>query len=371
MKVLWITWKDRFHPNAGGAEIICRELTERLHQDGHSVTMLTCGYKNAKPEEQVGNIRTIRIGSNRYTHPMQALMYFVRHMRNSFDVIIEEVNGGAPYFSVFFDRKAKSFLFYHQLARQNWFFETKPPLSYFGYYAMEPAAQRLLSRSKTPVITVSESTRQDLAKFGFQPQNTHIISEGIEISPAENLEKLKKYRLPTMLSLGNIRPMKRTMDQIKAFERAKRSIPDLRLKIVGEATGKYGQQVMAAVKNSKYAKDIEYLGRVSRWEKQLLMRRSHVICVTSVKEGWGLIVTEAASQGTPAVVYNIDGLRDSVRHNQTGIVTPPRPVALADGIINLLNDRQRYDRLRTNAWKWSKSITFDQCYKDFKNIIFA
>jgi len=40
-----------------------------------------------------------------------------------------------------------------------------------------------------------------------------------------------------------------------------------------------------------------------------LLQKSHVLAVTSVKEGWGLVVTEANPQGTPAVVYNVDGLR--------------------------------------------------------------
>lgn len=369
MNILWLTWKDQFHPAAGGAELVCRELTSRLAADGHQVTLLTCGYDGAERVDETDGIKTIRVGTSRYTHPFQALGYFVRNLRNSFDIIIEEVNAGAPYFSVFFDRRARRFVLYHQLARKNWFFETKAPLSHVGHYVLEPVATRLLSKARVPVITVSESTRQDLARHGFRPENTHIISEGLDITPVKSLRPLQKFPLPTILSLGTMRAMKRTLDQIKAFEIAKKRLPALQMVIAGDNNSAYGRRVMAYIKESPHAHDIEYLGRVSLEQKQSLMQKAHLITVTSVKEGWGLIVSEAASQGTPAVVYDVDGLRDSVRHNQTGLVTPERPDALADAIVAMVHDRDRYERLRTAGWQLSKRLTFDQSYQDLKKIL--
>jgi len=370
MKILWLTWKDQFHPEAGGAEVVCRELTKRLVADGHQVTMLTCGYGDALAREDVEGVTTVRIGNNRYLHPLQAARYFWRHLRGQFDVIIEEVNA-APYFSVLMESKAQRFLFYHQLERKVWFYESKAPLSYLGHYVLEPAASRLLSLARVPVLTVSESTRADLARHGFNPDRTHIISEGLEIEPLPDIAGIQKYTRPTVLSLGAMRAMKRTLHQIEAFEHAKKILPDLQMKIAGLSTGPYGQKVLRRIAASPFAADIAYLGRVSRAEKKELMQRSHLITVTSVKEGWGLIVTEAASQGTPAVVYDVDGLRDSVRHNQTGLVTMAAPKALAQGIIELLADPKHYQRLQKAAWDWSKSITFDQSYKDFMHVVGA
>ncbi len=152
---------------------------------------------------------------------------------------------------------------------------------------------------------------------------------------------------------------------MKAFELAKKQIPNLKLKIAGDTTGTYGAKLLAAAASSPYATDIEILGRVTEAQKITLMQRSHLIAVTSVKEGWGLIVTEAASQGTPAVVYNVDGLRDSVRTGETGLVTEATPAALADGMIDLLTHHARYQTMRTAAWQWSKTITFDRSYQDF------
>lgn len=100
------------------------------------------------------------------------------------------------------------------------------------------------------------------------------------------------------------------------------------------------------------------------------MQKCHLIMVTSVKEGWGLIVTEAASQGTPAVVYDVDGLRDSVRHQETGlIIRQNTPAAAAEAARQLFQDGPVYDRMKQKGQEWSKDITFTQSYKDFLGVL--
>ncbi|HYG83854.1 MAG TPA: glycosyltransferase family 4 protein [Verrucomicrobiae bacterium] len=368
MKILWFSWKDTSHPEAGGAELILHELSKRLVKAGHEVTILTAQYPGAKNHDVIDGISIIRVGTNRYIHSFAALWYYLRHLRNRFDVIVEAVNT-APYFSPFFKGKAKAFLFYHQLAREIWFHETRAPLSHIGYYLLEPIATFIMGKTRATTITISESTKKDLQHFGFKDNRIKIISEGIELTPLPDLTSVKKYDRPTMLSLGSARAMKRTIDQLRAFEIAKKTLPDLQLKIAGDTNSSYGRELTAAVEASPYKKDIALLGWVSLQEKDELMKRSHLITVTSIKEGWGLIVTEANSQGTPAVVYDVDGLRDSVRHNRTGIVTAPHPEALAVGIAEILASPEHYQAIRTAGWEWSKTITFEQSYKDFMEII--
>jgi hypothetical protein len=65
----------------------------------------------------------------------------------------------------------------------------------------------------------------------------------------------------------------------------------------------------------------------------------------------------------------VHGLRDSVRHEESGFITDPKPSALAFGIVKLLHDTPGYDRIRKTAWEWSKQITFDQSYKDLKTAV--
>lgn len=367
MRVLWISWKDWLHPQAGGAEVVMHELAKRQAMDGHKVTVLTALYPGAATQEDIEGVRMIRLKGNRYLQPIIGLVYYARHLRNKFDLVVEAVNT-APYFSPFFRGKAKSVLVYHQLARKIWFYEAPLPVAVIGYTILEPIATFLMGKSKSTVIAMSESTKRDLIRFGFNPHKIRIISEGIECQPINDLADYKKFAEPTMLSHGVIRNMKRTLDQVKAFEIAKKQIPNLKMKISGSANGKYGKKVLEYVAASPYVKDIEYLGHTTEDQKMRLMQKCHIITVTSVKEGWGLIVTEANSQGTPAVVYDIDGLRDSVKHDETGTITASTPQDLADGIVRALSHTDLYERFSRAAWAYSKQLTFRQSYNDFKKV---
>ncbi len=364
MRLLWFTWKDIKHPNAGGAEIVNHELAKRLVKNGHRVTMVVAGWKKALKEEKIDGYIVIRVGS-RWTVYWKAYKYYKKHLKRKFDMVIDEINT-IPFFAKFYVRE-KNILFIHQLAREIWFYQMYFPLSLIGYILEPLFLWRLKDRK---VITISESTKADLIRFGFKPENIYIISEGIEIEPIKFLSENDKFHVPTMLSLGSIRPMKRTDHIFKAFLIAKEHIKDLRLVIAGDASIHYGSMLLDEIALSPHKESVRYLGKIGREEKIDIMKKCHVLCMTSVKEGWGLTVTEANSQGTPAVVYNVDGLRDSVKHERTGLVCHENtPKDLADNIISLFDDKERYDRMRRDGWHWSKEINFEKSYKDFVKVI--
>jgi glycosyltransferase involved in cell wall biosynthesis len=366
MKILWFSWKDLNHPLAGGAEVVNEELAKRLVKDGHEVTFVVGNYKSAKAEEvHKDGYKIIRLG-NRVTVYWQAYRYYKKHLQGWADLVIDEINT-IPFFCKFYV-KERNVVFAHGLCGVVWYFELPEPLSSIGYF-IEPLYLRLLKDRS--VITVSESTKKDMVRVGFSSNNINIISEGIDTQALKYLPSINsKTKAPTVLSLGAMRPMKQTMDQLKAFEMAKKRIPNLKFSIVGDSTGTYGKKVLDAIKKSPFAGDITYHGRVNQADKYKLMRESRCILVTSVKEGWGLIVTEANSQGTPAVVYNVDGLRDSVRDNRTGLITKQNnPDYLARSIIKLLSNQKKYEALRREAWTWSKTITFKKSYQDFSKIV--
>ena len=70
---------------------------------------------------------------------------------------------------------------------------------------------------------------------------------------------------------------------------------------------------------------------------------AHCLLVTSVREGWGMVITEAYSVGTPAVGYDVGGIKDSIRDGRTGLLaTAGDPMALATQAISLVTDDARY-----------------------------
>jgi glycosyltransferase involved in cell wall biosynthesis len=364
LRILWFNWKDLDHPLAGGAEVVNEELAKRLVKDGHEVTFVVAGFSGGKAQVKRDGFSIVRVGG-RVSVYWKAYRYFKNNLKSWPDLVIDEINT-VPFFAKFYTKKP-TILFFHMLCRQIWFYQLPQPLSSIGY-VLEPLYLRLLRGSK--VITVSESTKQDLVRNGFNPTDISIISEGIELKPVPNVATSKKFPQPTLLTLGALRAMKRPDHAIRAFELAKPHLPSLKLIVAGESASAYGRKIVKMINASPYSSDIQYLGRVSPARKHELMQRSHLLVVTSVKEGWGLTVSEAASQGTPAAVYDVDGLRDSVRRDKTGIVCKNSdPGSLSEGIVSLLQDPRRYATLRKAAWLWSKDLTFNRSYQDFKKVI--
>lgn len=364
MRVLWFTWKDRAHPSAGGAEIVNEELAKRLVAHGHEVVFLVGGFKGSLHEEFRDGFRIIRIG-NKWSLYFRAYQYYKKHLKNWSDIVIDEVNT-IPFFAKFY-AKQKNILFVHQLCRGVWFHEMSFPLNIFGYI-LEPLYLRLLNDRQ--VVTISESTKKDLMKYGFKEWNISIISEGIEMAPIKDIYSIQKFEKPTILFLGTVRPMKRANHVFRAFEILKKDIPDAKLIIAGKIDSVCGRKLIRGIERSPFSSSVRYIGPISKEEKAELLQKVHILAVTSVKEGWGLVVTEANSQGTPAVVYNVDGLRDAVKNNQTGLVCDQNtPEYLARNIVKVLKDLMLYKSFRKRAWEWSKKINFDNSYKQFVGII--
>jgi glycosyltransferase involved in cell wall biosynthesis len=365
MNFLWFTWKDKKNPLSGGAEFINEAIAKRLAREGHEVVLLVGGFPGCQPEEIIDGYKIIRLG-NRWTVYWKTYRYYCKNLKGWADLVIEEINT-IPFLVQLYAKDKKRILFFHQLCRKIWFYEMFFPLNVIGYL-LEPLY--LYFMRKNSVITVSESTKKDLLRFGFDRRKVYIIPEAIEMFTVEEPTRVEKYSNPTLLSLGALRPMKRTIHQIEAFNIAKKSIPNLKLIIAGDGTGRYKQKVLRAIEKSPNKKDIRYVGRIDLDKKYELMQKSHVILVTSVKEGWGLVVTEAASQGTPALVYDVDGLRDSVRDGFSGLICKNNsPADMAAKIGKLLRNKENYEAIRYNAWIMSKEYTPERCFEGFMKAI--
>jgi glycosyltransferase involved in cell wall biosynthesis len=80
----------------------------------------------------------------------------------------------------------------------------------------------------------------------------------------------------------------------------------------------------------------------------------------SHKEGFGLTVIEANAVGTPNVVSDAPGLRDTVRHGETGfLVADADPAQFASRIEALLGDDALAERMSRAALAWSQRFDWE------------
>ncbi|MDP9305364.1 MAG: glycosyltransferase family 4 protein [Thermoproteota archaeon] len=354
LRILWFNWRDIKHPDAGGAEIFTHEIMHRLVKKGHDMTLFTALFPNGLKNETIDGVKIIRDGG-KYTVYNKARNYYNK-CNEIYDFVIDESNT-RPFLTPKFAKEKPILAIYHQLSREGWFYETPFPLNYLGYYYLE---WKWLSYYKDiPTVTVSNSTKDDLEKFGIK--KIFMVPEGITVTPLSGIQQ--KESSPTVVFIGRLRRHKLPHHAIEAFSIIKKEIPDAKMWVVGRG-------YMRKELEEFDLKDVIFYGHVKNDLKDELLSKAHLILVPAVREGWGLVVTESNAMGTPAVAYNVPGLRDSVKHGETGILVKENsPNALAHSAIALLKDRELLDRLSYNALAFSKQFSWDNTANEFDKII--
>lgn len=356
MRILILNWRDVRHPLAGGAEISTHEHAKRWVKAGHQVTQLSSSITGGKSSEILDGVSIIRMG-NHYTVHLRAFIHYFLHLRDKVDLVIDEFHF-IPFFTPLYCRK-KKIAFIHETAEEVWFKNHFFPINFIGYF-LEPLFFYLYRNIH--FITVSDSTKNDLIKFGIKKEYIYIIYNGIvSIRSAE-----KKEKSPTMICLGRLAEDKGTKDAILAFFEVQKAFPDSSLWIVGKEE-KCGMEdyIRKLTKKLSIEKKVIFFGFVQEKEKYDLLKRAWILINPSVKEGWGLTVIEAASQGTPGIAYDVSGLRDSIQDDKTGLlVKEKKPEKLAEKIILLLRNKPWYDKLSKQSFEWSKKFVWKKASKE-------
>src|SRR5215212_85476 len=356
MHILWLNWRDIRNPEAGGAEVYTHEVMKSLTQRGYEMTLFTSRFKGCQLNEKINGVDIIREG-NKYTVYKEAKNY-LKAYKQHYDLIIDEINT-VPFFVPKFVNEKQVIAVIHQLAREFWFYETKFPVSHIGYYYLE---KKWLSNYKdTITLALSDSTKIDLQALGFK--RVFVVPPGLNVTPLSNVKE--KEARPTVVFMGRLKKAKLPHDALQAFSIIKREIHDAKMWVIGDG-------YLRGKLESSNMKDVTFYGRISNEKKYDLLSRAHIILVPAVREGWGLVVTEANAMGTPAIGYDVHGLRDSIRHGETGITVKEKtPAAMAQQAISLLRDSISLSKYSTNALEFSRQFSWDNTANLFEKFLYT
>jgi glycosyltransferase involved in cell wall biosynthesis len=281
---------------------------------------------------------------------MHAFRRYHARLGDRFDAAIDETNT-IPFFTPLW-AGVPVFLMIWQLAREVWWYESIFPLNAIGY-VLEPIYLRVYRH--TPVFTFSPSTATDLRALGFRGDIT-VVPVGVE--PVD-IPYQPKSTEPTFIYVGRLAPSKRVHQIVEAFAIFRHASGSGRLLLVGTGSRQYVRKLVRLASQLGVSDSVQHPGWLQGPAKRQRMAEAYALVMASAREGWGLVVTECNLCGTPAVVYDVPGLRDSVRHLETGLVVRPTPQALAEGMLKLINDGDLYQRLRSAATEWSRVFTYE------------
>ena len=366
MNILILSWRDLKNPLAGGAEQVMHEHAKGWILAGHSVTHFSSGFDDSLPQENVDGVEVIRKGSYFLTTHIYAFFWYLFRDHKKFDLIIDEFHG-IPFFTPLYSRVPKLAVL-QEVAKEVWWLNPLPkPLNWiigFIGYTLEPFL--FLFYRNTPFMVGSQSAKDDLIKMGIKDVNITVVPHGVIINAPKKLPK--KESIKTVVFLGALTKDKGIEDAIRAFSVLNKN-RKYNFWVMGGGEASYVERLKKLADGLGIKGKISFFGRVSEKEKFDRLARAHVLVNPSVREGWGLVNIEANAVGTPVVAYRSQGLIDSVKDGQSGILCNENtPEDIAQKVESVLNDNV-YKKYSDGAISWSKEFSWEKSRKISLNLL--
>ncbi len=353
LHIVLLDYRDIHHPQAGGAEIFLNEIFQRIAAHGHKVTLLCGTYPGAASEERLGNFRILRAGNMATANFFGAYSALRLARRERVDLFVENLCK-LPFLLPAFTRTPVLPIVHH-LFGHTIFRETNP---LFGSYVWLYEKLIPLVYRRLRFVTVSKSTAQDLVRRGIEAERMEIVHNGLDLKRYHPCPDVPKEKNALILYLGRLKRYKGIDTVIRAFARVRKQIPEARLALVGRGDDEGRLRTLA--RNLGLTEAVLFVGFVEEEEKIDWLRRAHALVYPSPREGWGISTIEAASCGTPVLASNSEGLREAVRHEETGLLIPHEDVeAWAHRMVDILTDVPLRERLGATGVEWAKRFDWD------------
>ena len=307
-RLVVVNWRDRTHPEAGGAEVVCEELAHRLAASGWEVTYLTSRGPGQARTDLRGAVRYVRLGGRLGVYPLVLGWLFLRRRR--IDAVLDSQNG-IPFFSPLAVRRSAAVVLLLHHVHQDQFAMHFPPAAARMGRVLEGPVSRIVYRDRT-VVAVSASTRQQARQL-LQLHGPILVAP-----PGSHPVQVPPVRAPSprIVCVGRLVAHKRLELVIRCLPELLRRWPDLELHIVGDGAARPGLE--AETLRLGLGSSVTFHGMVDEDTKVRLVATGWVGATASAFEGWCLSVIEANAAGLPMVGLHRPGVRDSIRDGETG-----------------------------------------------------
>ncbi|GFE17141.1 putative glycosyl transferase [Streptomyces glebosus] len=346
-RIVFLARRDLGNPAAGGSELLVDRIAEGLSAHGHQVTLLCGGPPSAGLPGQGGaptrGYRVVSAGGDA-GHFLRVPRQLARRV-GPCDLLVEVCNG-MPYLAPLWHRGPTLCLVNH-VHTDLWRLRCPGPAARLGrrleHWALAGAHRRDL------MVAVSGSTASALRGLGVDAGRIRLVYNGV----AEPGPPAPKAPEPLFLAMGRLVEYKRIDLLLRLWERV-RPVTGGRLVIVGDGPERARLAAMAGP-------GVTFTGHVSEERKHQLLSSAWLLLHPSLVEGWGLVVMEAAARRTPAVGFDIPGLRDSVEDGTTGLLARGESAFAAHWCTLALSARRR-DALgraaerRAARFRWSHTV---------------
>jgi len=333
-----------FPHTVGGAERWYRNLGERLAADGHDVTYLTLRQWPRGTDPGVAGVRVVVVGPRmelytagrrRILPPLVfglgVLWHLARHGRR-YDVVH---TASFPYFSLLVAGALRPLCGFRLVVDWHEVWSTEYWIEYLGGAAgrVGAAVQRLCIAIAQRAFCFSRLHAERLRGMGLKGEIT--VLEG-EYTPKVPSPRKPRAPQPVVVFAGRHIPEKRAPAVVGAVMEAARRVPGLTGIIFGD--GPERPDVLTAIRDAGAGGVVTAPGFVTTEEVDTALEWSLCMLLPSRREGYGLIVVEAAAQGVPSIVVRgpDNAATELISEGENGFVAASAdPAVLGEAIVRV------------------------------------
>tara|TARA_B100000886_G_C20390894_1_gene478223 strand:+ start:17 stop:1153 length:1137 start_codon:yes stop_codon:yes gene_type:complete len=354
------------YPTFGGSGVVATELGLYLVKKGHEIHFIT--YKqpvriqNLTPKLYFHEVHVPTYDLFKYQPYELALSSKIVEVVNKFNIEMLHVHYAIPHaYAAYMGKK--------MLEDQG----MKIPMittlhgtdiTLVGSHPFYKKAVQFSINHSEYVTAVSQSLKDDTERLFEITSDIRVIPNFIDFQkikirdvPCEKIQIAPEDEL-IITHISNFRPLKRVLDILKIFKIVR---DDLNVKLLMVGDGPEKERAIRYCKTHLIEDNVLFLGKSNEIDEILCF--SDLFLLPSEQESFGLAALEAMAHGVPVVCSYVGGLPEVIENGVSGFLCPVGDAkAMAEKVIHLLDDKDRLELFKRNAYESSKKF-------DIKNII--
>jgi len=360
---------EYFYPYIGGGENWFREIGSGLVKRGHEIAVFCFPMAGVARSERMDGMLVTRVGVFAIERWQPYLKRIVSHVLSFFshpvylrrwDAVIGQGSALLAVFPVLWARRTRIFCVVHDIYGLSESIQDKGLMKGLLRYVF--VEQLLHKLPFTGWIAVSETTESKLEKFGVSKERIFVVRNGAK--PPDQRTRTKGGR-NSIVYIGRLVKHKHVEDLISALSRLD---PNLEWKARIAGDGEERSELEALATKLGLQSRIEFLGWISEEEKWDLLFSASCLILPSIAEGWGVVLTEAACAGVPAIAYDVPAVREQAKYIPSVSVVPPREVGkMAEKILYIIRHPAEAERIGRAGQRAAEKFTWQAAVEELES----
>ncbi|MBI4739543.1 glycosyltransferase [Candidatus Woesearchaeota archaeon] len=241
---------------------------------------------------------------------------------------------------------------------------------YDNFLVFSPSMEKVLKR-----FLDTKKVKKKIFRLFRGIELSSYLSSYTEVKQRPAFRKTKQGKGDYVLFLGRVEMYQKGIDILLEgyllFRKnlQKQGKPAPKLLIAGNASSQEQEKIQTLVKERGLESDVCLVGRVEGQKKVRLLQESLFVVMPSRYESWGAVAIEAAAAGKAVIGSDIDGLRDAIVNNSTGLLfelgkaIPASAQHLSAKMLQLYNNPALRKELEQKAIKRSTDFDWSKVLK--------